>query len=53
MYGTEIIQLNLREIHKINKSINKFSAQLLGIVVSACMAQGWQVEDETGLQVQF
>ena len=27
------------------------SAQLLGIVVSVCMAQGWQVEDETGLQV--
>ena len=29
------------------------SAQLLGIVVSACMAQGWQVEDETGLQVHL
>ena len=27
-------------------------AQLLGIVVSACMAHGWQLEDETGLQVR-
>ena len=57
MHSTEMDQSYLRGINKINKNINKniikISAQLLDIVVSACMAQGWQVEDETGLQVHL
>merc|ERR1712210_346597 len=29
----------------------RLAAVLLGILVSACMAQGWQVESDTGLQI--
>ena len=39
------------KLRKKSEKIYFVFTQLLGIVVSVCMAQGWQVEDETGLQV--